>query len=200
MTKIHHSFIEVDKLNLWKEYSCGECSLGNSVADCSVELYDFDYAVIEYSWTDENGMELDTRTYISLPDRKNNTVGWNRLPNDEEYLSWGGDNTSYGSEAVMCNVNIMKTAFTENEIKISLNAFWFGMSFDRMFNVSLKTYKNGSMLKNGFTWDNVGGQAVQILNFQAMADNSQAGADIDGFTLGEIIYTRATNSFMLKKY
>lgn len=27
MTKIHHNFIEVDKLRPWKEYSCGVCSL-----------------------------------------------------------------------------------------------------------------------------------------------------------------------------
>lgn len=165
-----------------------------------VQLDDFDYAVVEYSWTGSNGVDLDTRTYILSPDRKINTVGWNRLANDEEYLTWGGDNTSYGSEAIMCNVSLMKTAFIENEIKISLNAFWFRMSFDRMFNVSFKTYKNGSMVKNGFTWTNSGGQAVQILNFQTMADNSLAGADIDGFALGEIIYTRTTDSFTLRKY
>lgn len=31
MTKIHHSFIEVDKLRPWKEYSCGVCSLTGGI-------------------------------------------------------------------------------------------------------------------------------------------------------------------------
>ncbi len=205
MTKIHHSFIEADKLRPWKEHTCGVCSIGNSNADCSVELSDFDYAVIEYSWTEENGSELDTRTYISAPDRKNKTIGWNRLANDEEYLIWGGDNEPESgseyrvSEAVLCNFNLIRTAFNDSEIKISLNTFWWGTSVNRRFNVLFKTYKNGSMVKNGFTWDNVDGQLIQEFNFQAMADNSNADGDIDGFIVGEIVYARATNSFILKK-
>lgn len=31
MTKIHHSFIEVDKLRPWKEYTCGVCSLTGGI-------------------------------------------------------------------------------------------------------------------------------------------------------------------------
>lgn len=205
MTKIHHNFIERDKLNPWKEYTCGVCSLGTPDNNCDVELSDFDYAVIEYWWTGSNGDELDTRTYISLPDRKNNTIGWDREDNDEDYLIWGGEDpeapNNDGFEAILCDFNLIKTDFNDSEIKVSLNAFWHDESGDHKFTVAVKTYKNGSMVKNGLSWDNVDGQLVQQFNFQSMADDNggAADADIDGFVVGEIVYTRATNSFILKK-
>lgn len=211
MTKIHHSFIDVDKLRPWKEYACGVCSLAAPDNNCDVELSDFDYAVIEYWWTDNNGDGLDTRTYISLPDRKNNTIGWNRLESDEDYLIWGGEDSSEfpeespnnaeydGFEAILCDFNLIKTDFNDGEIKVSLNALWYSESGDHKFTVAVKTYKNGSMVKNGLSWDNVAGQLVQQFNFQSMADDNGGAADIDGFVVGEIVYTRATNSFILKK-
>lgn len=211
MTKIHHNFIERDKLNPWKEYTCGVCSIAAPDNNCDVELSDFDYAVIEYWWTDNNGDELDTRTYISLPDRKNNTIGWSRLGSDEDYLTWGGEDSSEfpeespnnaaydGFEAILCDFNRIKTDFNNSEIKVSLNAFWYDESGDHKFTVAVKTYKNGSMVKNGLSWDNVDGQLVQQFNFQSMSDDNGGAEDIDGFVVGEIVYTRATNSFMLKK-
>ena len=211
MTKIHHSFIERDKLNPRKEYTCGVCSLGTPDNNCDVELSDFDYAVIEYWWTDNNGVDLDTRTYILSPDRKINTVGWNRLVNDEEYLTWGGEdsfefpeespnNIVYdGFEAILCDFNLIKNTFNDSEIKVSLNAFWQSELGDHKFTVAVKTYKNGSMVKNGLSWDNADGQLVQQFNFQFMADDNGGAEDIDGFVVGEIVYTRATNSFILKK-
>lgn len=45
MTKIHHNFIEVDKLRPWKEYNCGVCSLtGGIPGDSSCEPTDISYS------------------------------------------------------------------------------------------------------------------------------------------------------------
>lgn len=126
-------------------------------------VFDADYAVFTYQFTD--GKDLDTRTRIVLPDvQMTDYVGWNRLsdypnnPNDNNILvKWAGDNTGNGFESVLVNIkNIKKTNENIEELFVDLRGFWFNTVGTNPVVIGAKFYKGGTMQLNQseFTFSN----------------------------------------------
>jgi len=107
--------------------------------------FNFDYMLVEYFFDD--GRDMDTMTYLSNPLIMNNDFG-NGLQGDyvgtcdnavgspnytypstgTPYITYGGDNTGTGTEAILFDLNEFKnqnTGVTEN-IELTFTATWYG--------------------------------------------------------------------------
>ncbi|MBJ9425161.1 hypothetical protein [Acinetobacter seifertii] len=137
----------------------------------------FDYAVISYKWSESGGLDLDTRTFISLPAR-NILVGWNKAKIDSDYLNWGGDNTATGGEDILVNLQRLAGDYANvNDFEITLKAFWYRALVNGNFQIQFTTYKGGTMISNGVNFTNEGGEVVQQIivdhNTTATKDSTQ---------------------------
>ena len=157
------------------------------VLDNPVDLKDFDYGVIRYKWTREGGTDLDTRTLITQPPR-NVVVGWNRQQTDGDYLSWGGDNTGSGVEAVLIDIKKLKQDFLSiNEFLIQIRAFWYSSRNNGTVTIQFESYKGGSMSPSGYDFVNSGGVLVQSMH----VNTNSTSSDRDG--QGQLLATLAYN-------
>jgi hypothetical protein len=137
----------------------------------------FDYAVISYEWAESGGLDLDTRTSITLPAR-NIVVGWNKANIDSDYLTWGGDNTATGGEDILVNLQRLAADYGNvNDFEITLKAFWYRTLVNGNFQIQFTTYKGGTMISNGVNFTNEGGVVVQQIvmdhNTTATKDSTQ---------------------------
>lgn len=168
--------------------------------DSPVSIEDFDFAVIRYIWTAEQGKDLDTRTYIKDPDRKSGTVGWSRLSNDETYLRWGGDNTANGVECILLDIKQFGVDFpAENIVTISCNAFWYSVRETGDLAIQFETYKGGTMTQSGYDFVNSGGTLKQSVTIQTNTASLGGGAANDGQELAILTYNQATDTGSLVK-
>lgn len=157
-----------------------------------VQLENFDFAIIRYIWTAGGGTDLDTRTYLMNPSRKEQTVGWSRAQSDGSYLRWGGDNTGSGVEAILLDVARLAADFPAiDTFKISLNAYWFSSVLSGNLNVQFEMYKGGTMSQSGYDWINSGGQRTQTLTVACNTMQKQSD-DIDGTPLVTLEYNPLT--------
>lgn len=149
----------------------------NSGGGTVEDVEEFDYAVIRYRWNTTNGTDLDTRTYVSSPDRKGFIVGWNKLSADNGYLEWNGDNTKNGVETVLLDVKKLHADFpSQSEFMVDLCAFWYNNRLDGNLSIEFSTYSGGTMRKSGYDFANVGGVAVQNLQVNTnTADTDRLG-------------------------
>lgn len=153
--------------------------------DKPVELEKFDFAIIRYKWTDAGGKDLDTRTYISKPPR-NIVLGWDKESSDSTYLQWGKDNTASGVESVLIRIKDLIRDFpNQDEIEVSINAFWYGEPVSGNVSIEFASYKNGSMSASGFDFVNTGGELVQQLT---LSSNVTSREKINGQNIGFLRY------------
>jgi hypothetical protein len=156
-------------------------------------LQPFDYAVLRYLWTPEDGQDLDTRTSITNPAR-NVEVGWSRQTNDETYLTWGGDNTGSGVESVLINVlGLIQSYPSATNITVATKAFWYSSRLTGNITVQFETYLGGTMSQSGFNFINTGGALVQSLSFLCNA-TSQGSSDQPGDLLGILTIDTASKT------
>jgi hypothetical protein len=116
--------------------------------------FDADYIIVTYSFTD--GSDLDTRTRISNPDIGQNDlstyIGWcrsNQFPDDggTPILTWGGDNTGTGFEAVFVDLIEFKNRFpSATLITIDMNAMWYGTPGSNPVVMQLLMFKGGTVV------------------------------------------------------
>lgn len=179
------------------DVSITSCSYleGKEVIKEDTQMQDFDYAVIKYKWTLAGGRDLDTRTYISTPNRSSiGVVGWNRASKDGEYLSWNSDNTNSGVEGVLVNIFKLKRDFpSQKDFVIQLGAFWYSSKSSGNLTVEVNTYKGGTMSPIGYDWENIGGTLVQNLSFRANTQLQTRDAQTLGTSLGYLSYNTDTN-------
>lgn len=162
------------------------------VDDTPVQLENFDFAIIRYIWAAGGGTDLDTRTYLMNPPRKEQTVGWSRQQADASYLRWGGDNTGSGVEAILLDVSSLANDFPSiATFRISLNAFWYSSVLNGNLNIQFEMYKGGTMSQSGYDWINSGGQRTQTLTVTCNTMLKQSD-DIDGTPLVTLEYNPAT--------
>lgn len=155
---------------------------------------DFDFALIRYIWNSQGGKDLDTRTYITVPNRKENMVGWSRMNSDANYLSWNNDNTGSGVEAVLVNLKELKKDFPgQKEFKVLLRAFWYNTRVSGDLTVEVNTYKGGTMSKSGYDWVNTGGTLVQNLKLKTNSPIQISSAEAEGTPLAVLYYNTETN-------
>lgn len=168
---------------------------GKELIKEEAEVQDFDYAVIKYKWTNQGGIDLDTRTYISTPNRSSvGVIGWGRLANDADYLYWNDDNTGSGVEGILVNIVNLKRDFpAQEEFIISLGAFWYNTKSSGDLSIEVNTYKGGVMSKSGYDWQNTGGTLVQNLNFNTNSSLQTQTSSTLGTPLGYLSYNTETN-------
>ena len=143
--------------------------------------------MIRYQWNEESGVDLDTRTQLQIPNRNSITVGWNRAGNDEDYLTWAGDNTSSGQESILVNMSKLSSDFGgQNTIEFA--GFWYGERKSGQVVLEFTTYKCGSMTTEAYSWVNQGGTVVQNLSLSCNVVLSTDKQDSDGQKLAVLNY------------
>lgn len=148
----------------------------------------FDYALIRYRWTPTGGEDLDTRTYLSKPNRSGRRVGWNRLKNDNSYLIWNEDNTGSGVESVLIDIDKIHDDYPgEQIIELKMDGFWYSQVKSGKLDIEFATFKGGKMVASGYDWINEGGLAIQILKL-GVDTLVQQSSNIDGENLATLSY------------
>jgi hypothetical protein len=140
------------------------------------------YFVFEYQFT--NGSDLDTRTgfiYPAIGAGSDNTQyeGWSRAGN--EFLYWGGDNTSSsGFESCYIDKFQVLTDYPGiTYIEIDTRAFWYGSYGSNGITIRTDVYAGGTMVKSGFEWTNPTATLTYPAAF-SYAKNITSTRDIDG--------------------
>lgn len=164
------------------------------------ELQDFDYALLRYRWKQEGGRDLDTRTYMQVPYRVDNMVGWAMRSSDERYLIWNNDNTGQGVESILLDVKQLATDFPDEPvISVALRAFWYSTKRTGNLSIEFATYKGGRMIASGYDWANVGGTAVQLLSINTHTPIQRSSAKERGQHLATLNFDPITNTGELVK-
>ena len=148
----------------------------------------FDFAVIRYIWTPTGGEDLDTRTYLTVPERTGRKVGWKRLKNDDGYLIWNEDNTGVGVESVLIDIDKIHTDYPNEQVIVAqMDGFWYANIKSGKFRIEFATFKGGKMVASGYDWVNQGGRAIQILKL-GVDTLIHKSDDIDGEHLATLSY------------
>lgn len=156
---------------------------------------DFDYAVVRFDWDQPNGTDLDIRVDVYQPPR-NIIVGAGRNDSDPPYLTWGGDNqTSFGHEAILVDFKELSENYpAEDEFRIMLRAFWYGMKLDGNIRLDYISYKGGEMIRtpdNDFI--NEGGTIVDSKSIWVNTQ-MQGGLELPGEELAYLKFDVPTNT------
>jgi len=183
--------------------------------------FDADYIVITYRFSGER--DLDTRTTMVSPSAPgsesgygtpNVGVGWTpdapAHPASSTYsVLWhAGDNTGFGYESVMVNLNAFRYYYPgQSEIVIDARAHWYIQSWvpttiglttrqiqDRLdatdtVTLEVRLYKGGAMEKVGYGWANAGYSSEMVLDSYSTRVNvkSTSGAG-KGMRVSKIKY------------
>ena len=153
----------------------------------------FDYLTFTYSWTDDDGRDLDSATVIrnsGIPIGSYSTlddyyVGYGGNGNRDEvakYLKHGGDNIQSGDEGALVNwkdILAVKDYVSEGITTLYLDIYanWFNWRKDGNMSITFNTYKgNDGMIQDGFvfkpTGDTVLVSTKTINNLNAYASHS----------------------------
>ena len=133
----------------------------------------FDYLTFTYSWTKDDGTDLDSATVIrnsGIPIRSGTTlddyyVGYGGNGNRDEvakYLKHGGDNTRSGDEGALVNwKNVLATKDYVSEgittLYLDIYANWYNWRKDGNMSITFNTYKgNDGMVQDGFVFKPTG--------------------------------------------
>ena len=133
----------------------------------------FDYLTFTYSWTDDDGRDLDSATVIrnsGIPIGSYSTlddyyVGYGGNGNRDEvakYLKHGGDNTRSGDEGALVNwKNVLATKDYVSEgittLYLDIYANWYNWRKDGNMSITFNTYKgNDGMIQDGFVFKPTG--------------------------------------------
>ena len=109
-------FVVIEKILKFLKYILNETSIPFVPGGFT---FDADYIVLTYSFTD--GVDLDTRTKVTVPHIGQTTladsIGWccsEQWPADgTPILTWGGDNTGTGFESVLIDLIDDKLVITK---------------------------------------------------------------------------------------
>lgn len=156
---------------------------------------DFDYAIVRFDWDTPNGTDLDIRVDITTPPRYV-VVGADRANNDGPYLVWGGDNqTTYGQEAVLIDFKQMIEDYpSEDDFRIRLRAFWYGIKLDGNVRIDYISYKGGVMQQTpDHDFVNVGGVVVDTKSIWVNTQE-QGGLELDGEELAYLEFDVPSNT------
>jgi hypothetical protein len=172
------------------KYTSGETCPPLVAISNATNLNPFDYLVVRYIWTSEDGRDLDTFTgFINTGTAYDNDwVGYAqgdpKVPTGaadaSASLFWASDNTQSGVEAVLMNLKqfVTDNTGTATEIQIRMNAVWWGQRLTGNVGVQLTTYLGGTMAKKGFDFINTGGNQVDQITLQTNVDKQSNSASI----------------------
>jgi len=151
--------------------------------------FDFDYMLCEYYFTD--GSDMDTVTYMTVPDIMLSTSGGTnavQVTNGDYYnyvgtcgvsdsgpqyplspgtpfLTYGGDNlTSSGTESVLFDLVEFKNQNPgAGNIEFVFTADWFGTAGTNPIYMRATLWKGGTPVENEFTWENPTASATRFV-------------------------------------
>lgn len=147
-----------------------------------------DYIVITYQFNSSNGLDLDSKTKIISP-IQTNVVGYCKSNNAVPYLYWGGDNEGTGVES--CYVDL--TEFNPTDIvRINCAAVWYSQRNNGNMSIDIRAYLGGTMVLNGFGYQNVGGTQTNFTSFSRNV-SLQTSSCVDGENIGVISYNKSNN-------
>lgn len=155
----------------------------------TIFIPDFDYLVIRYIWTAEDGDDLDTVTVASSLIKEDGStieeselyssflgkeLGWSHSSgvtdaNNNVLLDFAGDNTDSGTECVyinfknICSEEQLRLMVRDrvNKIHVDLYGNWYASRIAGNLDVELVAYKGGTMSEPiNFNFINEGGEEV----------------------------------------
>lgn len=141
----------------------------NGVCYVPPTINSFDYLVIRYWWTSNNGQDFDSATgFVNMPGNSINNKSVGYKPGGKvltlgspEVLNFIGDNTQSGYESVLISyANIPSNGPANTPYELHLAGNWFNARYDGNVQVELVAYRGGSMTKNtsNYLWENSGGR------------------------------------------
>jgi hypothetical protein len=154
-------------------------------------VFDFDYLVLTYSFTD--GDDLDTRTRIVDPNI-GDFIGWGKsssvTQNTKTLLQWGGDNTGTGEESCMFFTRELVSEFpTITNFTLDCRCMWFGTVGRQPVKIKAFLAKGGTTFKTGFSFGVNGASDSQtIASFQKIISYASKNAADDGVRLATLKY------------
>jgi hypothetical protein len=121
------------------------------------EITDADYLQFTYGWTEDDGLDLDTFTFIKF-DNESQVYGdsvkgvgysghYKVLSTAEEYedcvVAWAGDNTGTGGEYTLINFKKLHDEFRK-DAKIYIMGNWYKLKKNGDCNIILTGYRGGT--------------------------------------------------------
>lgn len=140
--------------------------------------FDFDYMLCEYSFTD--GTDMDTQTYISIPNvmsfsdqQDQGYIGTCAQSDFRVYfpdgvnpiLTYGGDNReSTGKESVLFNLTTFKNQyFWINNLELTFTSIWYSEIGENPVTIKATLWKGGTPIQDGYTFVNPSATNTQIV-------------------------------------
>ncbi len=146
-----------------------ECSITPST---SIEGYAMDYMIINYYYTGNDGVDLDTVTELNSTN-VNGTVGYKQgdsiVRNSKTLLAWAGDNTGGGStnantkyyESIYLDLDAISSECGD-DCEITLYGTWFNIRGNGYINTTFNCYTgtNATFTSNNKKWS-ISGNNIQ---------------------------------------
>ena len=147
-----------------------------------------DYIKVDYTFT--NGLDLDTRTKVTVPSVQGDWCGWGRASQQSNVLYWGGDNTGTGVESVLLNIANFRAGYpASTSIRVEFNCFWYSLYGSNGVTLTMTLWTGGTPVRSGYSWVNNSATATQVLASTSkditLITRSSAS---NGQPLGYIIY------------
>ena len=177
-----------------------------------VTIPEFDYLVLRYSWSDEDGTDFDTATGFvntGLSGVDGYYVGWSRnwtttSQSVGDYLQYGGDNMQSGLECALINMAALNSASglnNESTFQAEIYGNWYGSRLNGYVTVSFTAYLGGTMEKDGFNFVNSGGDEVYTgsVTTNVAANGTDNYTNITGLYshIGTMVYDRETRDCVI---
>lgn len=145
----------------------------------------FDYLTFTYSWSSDDGSNLDSATYVRNSNIPIESASGNKTLNDfyvgfsgisghettnpgmevNQYIEHGGDNTSSGDEGAMvnwkkiCDRDFISEGITTLYLDVYAN--WYHTKKNGKMSIQFKTYRGeDGLVKNGHTFEPTGDTVV----------------------------------------
>ncbi|MBO6254942.1 MAG: hypothetical protein J6O49_15070 [Bacteroidaceae bacterium] len=186
-------------------------------------LPDFDFFTFGYEWEESAGRDLDSATLvegsgiqIAGKDLGEYFVGFGGNGNSQEgvenYLHWGGDNTSSGSEGAfinwksICDRDLISEGITKLYAYIYGN--WYGSKDSGNMTLVFQTYKGTGMVQDGYVFKpdentELVSQERKLIYCKAFSSANAPGSKLENVKnyyslLATIEYDVATSNAVLK--
>ena len=165
---------------------------GPPVNPTPIENIIADYVLAQYIFP--YGLDLDTRTKMTIPAVPGDYVGWGRGVTQSNIVTWGGDNTGSGVESVLINVAAYRAAYPSTDtFNVDFNCFWYASGYGQSVFLTMTLYTGGTMIKSGFTWTNpTATSTVQLTTTSKPIYEVSTSPGYNGAPLGYMEYNVVT--------
>lgn len=161
------------------------------------------FLILRYSWTSGAGTDLDTRTaLVDIDDAiAGIDVGWGASRRTAladslgaPFLTWSGDETGVGTEAVAIDIERIVATFPElGSIRLRMRANWFSTRLTGDVGLEATVWQGIRLQAESASFTMAGGSVLAAATTTANAASNTAG-DVDGSNLGYLVLATADDS------